>query len=200
MNKTTTKPITSVTDLVSGIADEDFVDELNSILSERSILKSLIAARIANGTSQKDIADKLNCSQSRVSKLERGRDRDLRLEELAAYGEVTDHEFEIVGLPKGSTPVDRVKTFAFCIHRELRFMAALAKDDQKIAKGVAEFFGEALLNMVSLLNDAGKSLSDRPLITMQLDADKAETTDFTEAETKMRKRVSKRASRETVPA
>jgi transcriptional regulator with XRE-family HTH domain len=200
MNKTTTKPITSVTDLVSGIADEDFVDELNSILSERSILKSLIAARIANGTSQKDIADKLNCSQSRVSKLERGRDRDLRLEELAAYGEVTGHEFEIVGLPKGSTPVDRVKTFAFCIHRELRFMAALAKDDQKIAKGVAEFFGEALLNMVSLLNDAGKSLSDRPLITMQLDADKAETTDFTEPETKMRKRVSKRASRETVPA
>ena len=97
MSKTRDKPITNVVDLIRDIADADFVEELEEHLRQGAILRSLMAKRIAKGVSQGDIAERLGCSQSRVSKLERGTDGDLKLEELAAYGEATGHEFEIIG-------------------------------------------------------------------------------------------------------
>lgn len=200
MSKSPPKPVTNVVDLVRDIADDDFVSELETILSERSILKSLIAARLAGGVSQGEIAEKLGCSQSRISKLERGMDRDLKLEELAAYGAATDREFEIIGHRKGSTPVDRVKSYVFAIHRELQFLAELAKGDQKIAKGVSSFFGEAFFNVVNLMNDAAKSLPDRPLITMQLDADECDEDDTVEPATPTRKRARRKNRQEPVSA
>ncbi|MDA0922039.1 MAG: transcriptional regulator [Planctomycetota bacterium] len=193
------KPITNVLDLVSGIVDQDFVDELDSVLRQGAILRSLIAKRVAEGVSQAEIAEKLNCSQSRVSKLERGRDGDLKLEELAAYGNAIGREFEIIGHHKGSTPVDRVKSYVFAIHRELQFLAELAKDDQKISKGVSNFFGEAFFNVVNLMNDAAKSLPDRPLITMQMDADECGDEASAEKALPVRKRATRKRNDEAVP-
>jgi transcriptional regulator with XRE-family HTH domain len=171
MSKTRDKPITNVVDLIRDIADADFVEELEEHLRQGAILRSLMAKRIAKGVSQGDIAERLGCSQSRVSKLERGTDGDLKLEELAAYGEATGHEFEIIGHRLGSRPVDRVKAYVLCIHRELQSLTSMATDDDRIADGFTEFFGETFFNLVNLLNDAAKTLPDRPLISIQLDAD-----------------------------
>lgn len=199
MSKAPAKPITSVVDLIEDIADDDFVEELETVLNERQILKSLMGKRIAKGVSQGDIAERLGCSQSRISKLERGVDADLKLEELAAYGAAIERDFEIIGHRAGSTPVDRVKTYAFCIHRELMFMASLAKGDKKIARGVNEFIGETLVNMVGLLNDAGRALPERPRITMQLDADEANDVE-TATPAPARKRATRKRREDPVTA
>lgn len=197
MGKKSSKSATSVLDMIREIEDDDFTAELETILAERRILKSLIAMRIAAGVSQGDIADRLECSQSRISKLERAKDGDLKLDELAAYGAATGHEFEIIRHRKGSTPVDRVKAYAFCIHRELKLLASLAKCDQKISKGVGEFFGETFFNMVNLMNDAARGLPERPLITMESDADELDDDGPSEV-VPARKRARRKASGETL--
>ncbi|MBI1311939.1 helix-turn-helix domain-containing protein [bacterium] len=201
MGKTSSKSATSVLDMIREIEDDDFAAELETILAERRILKSLIAMRIAAGVSQGDIADKLGCSQSRVSKLERANDGDLKLDELAAYGAATGREFEILAHRKGSTPVDRVKAYAFCIHRELKFLASLAKGDQSMAQGVSAFIGEALFNVVKAMKDAAKTLPKRPPITMELDADELDDDCPDEAAAAQpRKRAKRRRREDAVPA
>jgi len=199
MGKTSSQSATSVLDMIREIDDDDFAAELETILAERRILKSLIAMRIAAGVSQGDIADKLGCSQSRVSKLERANDGDLKLDELAAYGAATGREFEIIGHRKGSTPVDRVKAYVFCIRRELQFVASLVKGDQSMAQGVSAFIGEALFNVVKAMKDAAKTLPKRPPITMELDADELDDDCPTDP-APSRKRATRKRKGEAVPA
>jgi transcriptional regulator with XRE-family HTH domain len=196
MSKPKTKPITNVVELIRDIADNEFVEELEQVLNERQVLKSLIGKRIAKGVSQGDIAERLGCSQSRVSKLERGTDSDLKLDELAAYGAATGQEFEIIGHRVGSRPVDRVKAYALCIHRELQNLASLAKEDDGIAEGVTGFFGETFFNLVNLLNDAARTLPERPLISIQLDPD-VENEPQAEHAKPVRQRARRKRSRPT---
>jgi transcriptional regulator with XRE-family HTH domain len=41
--------------------------------------------RVAKELTQKELADMLGCSQGRISKLEQGRDEDLRIKDFLAY-------------------------------------------------------------------------------------------------------------------
>ena len=169
MSKPTQKKrFTNVVDMVRDFADDDFAQELEQQIAERTIVKSLIGARVSRNVSQDDIAQQLGCTQSRVSKIEGGKDADLTLGELAAYASAFGNELEIVPHPIGSKAVDRVKTFARCIHRELKGLARLAKGDQSIAAGAEGFFGETFYNMVRFIQDAAKDLPKRPSISMQL--------------------------------
>jgi len=51
----------------------------------RDVVGRLVVARMARGMSQQDVADAMRRTQGEVSKLEAGRDGDLRLCDLAAY-------------------------------------------------------------------------------------------------------------------
>ena len=77
---------TSVAEMVRSVSDDpQFADEFDRRVNSRRLVKHLFALRSAEGLSQKDIADRIGCSQSRISKLESGNDDDLRLADLAAY-------------------------------------------------------------------------------------------------------------------
>lgn len=53
--------------------------------NEQPLMNELIAVRDAKGLSQKDIAETVGCTQSRISKLENAKDVDVRLGDLRAY-------------------------------------------------------------------------------------------------------------------
>jgi predicted XRE-type DNA-binding protein len=65
--------------------DPEFVTSLEEQLARRELVRNLMALRVAAGLSQKEIATKLDSTQSRVSKLEASEDADLRFADLAAY-------------------------------------------------------------------------------------------------------------------
>jgi transcriptional regulator with XRE-family HTH domain len=201
MSKTTQKKrITNVVDLVRDIADDDFVAELEQQLAERSVIKSLIAERVARNLSQDDIAKHLKCTQSRVSKIEAGKDADLTLGEMSAYASAFGCEFDIVPHPRGSKIVDRVKTYARCIDRELKNLVQLAADDQTIATGAKVFLGEAIVNLVGMVKNAAKELPNRPSISMQLsdDVEPAEVSS-TKKPPVARKRASRKSFEAALP-
>lgn len=170
----------SVTELARGAFDNEpaLVEELEAELSARQVVRALFAMRSARGVSQAEIASQLNCSQSRVSRIENGGDADLSLGEVEAYARALDCDAVLTFQKHQSTAVDRVKQHAFAIRRELDVMAKLAGDDSTLRQGVASFFGEAFFNIVRIISESVKSLpilsDDSPRVRVSLETDETE--------------------------
>ena len=76
----------SVSDLVRTISDSAVTAELvEKKIAERAIVSQLIAMRLKRDLSQGDIAKEMGCTQSRVSKLENGLDKNLTFADIEAY-------------------------------------------------------------------------------------------------------------------
>lgn len=156
------KNYTSVSSMLDAISDGDsFASEVKDRISQRKIIKTLQAMRIAKCISQDQIAGHLKCSQSRISKLEKGPDSSLRLDEIEAYARALDCDVNMVFSRRNETAVDRVKRHAFAIKEELECLAECAKGDEAIASAVGVFFGEAFFNIVKMIQDASLKLPVR---------------------------------------
>lgn len=160
MSKAKKTGFNSVAELAKDAFEDEpaLVEELDAQLSARQVVRALFAMRSARGVSQAEIASKLNCSQSRVSKIENGVDADLSLGELEAYARALDCDPVLTFQKRHSTAVDRVKHHAFAIRRELDVIAKLAGNDSTLRQGVASFFGEAFFNIVKMISESVKSL------------------------------------------
>ncbi len=152
--KTSRSSVEMVRDVVE---DPAFADDLTRHLAERRLVRRLFALRCAQGLSQKDIAEKMGCTQGRVSKLEASRDDDLSLGDIRAYAAALGLT-TILGLEGGPSAVARVKFHHACIMTAIDTLAKLALKDESIAKGIARFFGEAAFNFLAILEDATKKL------------------------------------------
>lgn len=153
----------STTQMVDALSDEkNFNKEFANRLAQKQIVKKIVALRSAKSVSQAAIAEKLGCTQSRVSKLEQGKDDDLRLGELKAYAEALGLKVEIVLVPKDLKLTDRVKAHAFAIRKLLEEMVKFAHLDADIADAVAGFHGEAFFNLVRMLKTSCDKLPRRP--------------------------------------
>lgn len=156
------KQYASVAEMVRSVSDDpQFADDFDRRVNSRRLVKHLFAMRNAEGLSQKDIADRIGCSQSRISKLESGNDDDLRLADLAAYLRALDLDLCLVFGQKDSTIVNKIKYHAVAIKRLLAELVKLAQMDKQIAEGVAGFHGEAFFNLIKILRDSVKDLPRR---------------------------------------
>lgn len=153
----------SVSEMIRSVSDDStFVDEFQQHIANRRIVHFLFGLRSARGMSQRQIAEKLGCSQSRISKLENSEDGDVRLGDLDQYAEALGLDVTLVLAKQRRTPVDEVKYHAFCIKRLLDHLCSLAKDDDAIAKAVAQFHGEAFFNLVRILQESAGKLPPGP--------------------------------------
>jgi transcriptional regulator with XRE-family HTH domain len=127
MNKR--KAYTSVAEMVHDLAeDKTFADDFENRLARRQVVKRLFALRCSRGMSQKDVADKFGCTQSRISKLESDDDSDLRLGDLRDYAAALGLEMRIVLSPEGQTAVEEIKYHA---QRIEQLLGDLAKKKSK---------------------------------------------------------------------
>jgi len=141
------------------IPSQEFNKELSRQLRARSVANHLVALRGSRGLSQQDIAKRMECSQSRISKLEQTDDEDLRLGDVARYLNAVDFSLQI-GMTERKQPlVDTVKYHVFAIRQALRKLIKLAHMDEDIARGVAGFFGEACYNFIKMMQ---KSVEEMP--------------------------------------
>ncbi|MCA8991946.1 MAG: helix-turn-helix domain-containing protein [Planctomycetaceae bacterium] len=179
----------SVLELLDAIGDESLKEDAVERISERSIISDLIALRATHDVSQSDIAEKMGCTQSRVSKLERGIDSDLRLSDIAAYMACCGYTFSAHMIPSSWTLMDKIKHHAFQIVNELETMCKLSKGDEVMEAGAARSHVETLTNLVKLVlesavkipcvetrlsemirkSGSGTAPSTRPLLTSQID-------------------------------
>lgn len=150
-----------IADVSSG---EEFAREAQEHIDKRFIVHRLYGTRSAKGVSQQEMAERLNCSQSRISKLENSEDEDLRLGDLKKYLAAIGMNLTVFISKKQWRAIDQIKFHAFRIRHILEDLTKLAKDDPEIAKGVHHCHLETLFNLVKLVSESAQGLPDFPQI------------------------------------
>ncbi|MDQ8195852.1 helix-turn-helix domain-containing protein [Coraliomargarita sp. SDUM461004] len=145
--------------LVKSLGKNDALTQsVNQRIHSRKLVKKLIIARSQAKLSQADLARKLDCSQSRISKIENGSDDQLRVADLSAYSKALDTGIMFsIGEPKRHA-VESIKHHAFQIKHHLDQLASLAQKDEQISTGVEDFFSETLFNMLKIIEDSARKL------------------------------------------
>ena len=155
------KKFDSIAEMVRDVSDDQsFADEFENHMKGQQVIQALLMLRAAKGLNQKDIADRIKCTQSRISKLESSCDGDLRLDDLCGYASALDLSVAIVLLKTEGTIVDRVKFHAAYIKRLMDRLAELSKDDESTSRGFRTFCGEAAFNLLKIIQDAAKVVQD----------------------------------------
>ena len=91
------KRYSSVTEMLRDTLDDQaFVADFEKHVAETRIAAKLFVLRNSRGLSEQDVAKKMGCRPSRVSKLEHGKDADLRLGDLFAYLAALEMDANIV--------------------------------------------------------------------------------------------------------
>ena len=111
------------------------------------------AARAANGITQAELARKISCSQSRISKIENGLDEQLRIKDLMDYSVGLDQSFRLAFHLKKPTLVEEVKMHAFAMKGKLSELVELAKKDGEINAAVEDLMSETHYNLLKIFAD-----------------------------------------------
>lgn len=84
--KTMSTKFNSVLEMIQNISEsQSSIDIFQEKIQSRRIISKLIAMRIKKNIGKEFIAAKIGCKVSRISKLEKGTDRDLSLEDIKSY-------------------------------------------------------------------------------------------------------------------
>lgn len=146
------KQFKNVADLISSFSeDEDFKKDALKYISENKLGKFLAFLRCEHRLTQKELSEKISCSQGRISKIESARNDSLSIKDFIDYGNAFDLELEIGYRSKKMRWVDMVKYHAFQMQKYLSRMVDVAKEDQAIEAGVLGFHLEALKNVPSMI-------------------------------------------------
>jgi transcriptional regulator with XRE-family HTH domain len=164
----------SVSDMVRDLSeDRAFAEEFANRLSERQLIKVLTVLRTRAGLSQQELAERLQCTQSKVSKLESSKDADVRLGDLMNYTGAVGYGLRVFLVPKGQKIVDEVKMHACVISRLLDRLVKLAGEGGVMTRAVARFLGEATFNLTRLVKEAAAglpALAEEPSPPLQVEA------------------------------
>ena len=142
------KQYSNVLDMVKDTSDDKaLIESLREELAKKQISKTLVAMRCKAGLSQNQIADKMKCSQGKVSKMENLTDTELSIGDLAKYSSALGMRLEIGFSDLRMTMVDKVKWHFFNLKGLIDEMVKPAKGDEIMEKGVARFTAEAFVNI-----------------------------------------------------
>jgi transcriptional regulator with XRE-family HTH domain len=151
--KQDTKRFASVSALVKAtLEDKGQAEAICQKIAGAQIVNAMIRTRAAAGMTQADVAQKMSCTQSAVSKLEHSSDADLTLQDIASYLRATGGRLNI-GVGKQPSRVERIKELATGLKHELEALADLSSksDDPSIRQSINGFFGEAWFKLFSIL-------------------------------------------------
>lgn len=142
--------------------DDAFADELARRLEATRLTRLLSVLRNRAGLSQKELAEKLGCTQGKVSKLENADDVDVTLGELVAYATAVGFDAQVTLLPQGARLVDEVALHLDAIHKLVGQLTALAGDDDSMGAAIVAFVEQAARNLLGLLQKTAAKLSPEP--------------------------------------
>ncbi|MFH1863305.1 MAG: helix-turn-helix domain-containing protein [bacterium] len=156
-----TKKYKNVSEMIKDLSTEEAYKE--SVLKEidgKKIAKFLFVLRCKHELTQKQMAKKIGCTQSRVSKIESSFDNKLSIQDLLDYAKALDLHLEIGYRHPSFKIVDLIKYHALKIKVYLTQLTVLAKEgeDPKLEEGIAKFHIEALVNLNRFISESFSKL------------------------------------------
>ena len=151
--KPTGRRYSSIADLLSKEgAGEEIRRQVSSLNAETVVVRRLVALRAGAGMTQSDLAKKLGCTQSRISKIEASKDADITLGVIRDYVQATESRIGIF-CGKRVSHVEAVKNHALSIRHHLESLADIAQKHDELEPHIQAFFGEAFFNILSILSE-----------------------------------------------
>jgi len=141
--------------------DKDFQEELEQEVADKALAKTLFAMRCSGGITQAEMASRIGCTQSRLSKLENSGTAGIKVGDLIAYAKALGLNLSI-SFQREMTSVESVKLHAFEIKKHLDHLAELAHRDDAIFDGVKNFYSEYLVNILHLFSESADKLPKKP--------------------------------------
>ncbi len=153
------KTYRNVEEMVKGLSeDKEFKESVLYEIKNKRLSKYLFSLRCEQNLTQAQLAKKINCSQSRISKIENSLDEDITIKDLLEYGNALDLQLEIGYRRRNIKTVELIKHHFLKIEEYLNKLANLAGKDKALIEGVKQFHAEAAFNMVAMILESASSL------------------------------------------
>ena len=128
-------------------------------IQARRLVKMLTAERVRHNLSQKEIAAKMGCSESKISRMESSNDVDLNFGDILAYARAAGINMSVLFDDSTLPNATRIKHCVFAIASMLQHLTDLAKDeDDSIRNAINKFQVEVLMNFLIKYRESGAAL------------------------------------------
>ena len=143
------KQYNKVSDLVKDVSKSKKVSEgVAEEIGNRSLSKFLFFLRCEYKLTQAMLAKKMNCTQSRISKIESSYNSDLSVKDLLDYGEALDMQLDLGYRQKNAKITDMIKYHVIRTKEYLLMLTDMVKGDKSMNDGVLNFMKECLYNFM----------------------------------------------------
>jgi len=153
----------SVSDAAAFLAGDEQVKALvEQEVAGSQIVNSLIEQRMGKKLSQKELAMRIGCDPSKISRMEAGNDAQLKIGDITHYLSAIGVQMSMILEDTELPAAERIKRHVFAIHEQLEHLVEIAKQvdgDDSIIKKIREFYGEVLLNFMLRFSDSHQKLS-----------------------------------------
>lgn len=151
------KRVTKVSEVVKELSESKFSEEFDEEVKKRGLSSFLFAIRCHNNLTQQQMADKIGCSQSKISKIESAYDSEISVKDLLDYSKALDLQLEIGFRNSNVKIVDLIKYHTTKIQHYLERLKEIGKKDQKIAEGINKFLLGFMQFVESCVTDVDSS-------------------------------------------
>ncbi|MGR3220940.1 MAG: helix-turn-helix domain-containing protein [Candidatus Anammoxibacter sp.] len=153
------KTYESVEGLVKDLSDDkEFAKGVLQEINDKSLSKLLFSLRCSQGLTQKQLADKMKCTQSRISKIEHSYNKDLTVKDLLEYADALNFQLNIGYREKNLRLTDLIKHHAFKLKQHLDTLAGLGGKDKQLLSAILGFFKEVHYNINNYILDSASKL------------------------------------------
>ena len=147
--------------MVRDTAGAEFADEFDKYQADRQLVNCLTVIRCINGVSQVELAKRMECAQSKVSKMETSTDQDLNLGDIINYALAMRQSIQIRFSPATKNGADDIKYHVECIKHELDRLVQSGGGNKERYNGVEMFAIQTAQRMIENIESTLGALPQR---------------------------------------
>jgi len=141
--------------------DRDIVRRMDECRKATEFVWSLTQMRIANGLNQRQMAEKMGVSKSKLSRIEACADADLNFGDIQKYVAALGMDMSIMFDSADIPAAKRIRQHVLAVHSLLERLCDISRQvgaTDDISRKIKEFYGEVLLNFVLGVDESHSKL------------------------------------------
>ncbi len=126
-----------------------------------TVVSHLLALRVGKGLTQDQVAERMGCDASKISRLESGTDEGLKWMDIVGYSSAVGTDIRLAFEDRDLPAADRIKHCVFEIDTGLKQLAELTKTlgtNDGITQKIHSFYAEVLFNFLVRYKDSCDSI------------------------------------------
>jgi transcriptional regulator with XRE-family HTH domain len=132
-------------------------------IRKNTLVTNLLSMRVEKNLTQEEVAKRMNCDPSKVSRMESGNDLQLRWVDIVMYVQAVNVQMGIIFDDESLPASTRIKQCVFQIDEDLKRLARMAQQfdgDDQTAEKINRFYREVLFNFLKRFTENKQRLNN----------------------------------------